>query len=113
MAKFAESLERIWPQCHLEHQRGELSSYSPYVWKEEVFYQERLDTPVTGDRMWKQDSSHCGLQRHDRAVGREGHHLPWNHFLAVFQSVYGGLLDAAAAGNLHTDDGDGLNVVFL
>ena len=45
------------------------------------------------------------------AVRGDGHHLPGDLFPAGQQGPLGGVLDAAAARNLHADDGQALNVV--
>ena len=58
--------------------------------------------------MMKQDSL---LLIQNRAVNADGHYLPGNEFAAVFQGCFGHMLDTAAAGDLHSDDGNALDIV--
>ena len=46
------------------------------------------------------------------SIGRDGYYLPWDEFSAGLQRAFCRIFNAAAAGNLHTDDGQALNIVM-
>lgn len=55
----------------------------------------------------------CPGSFQNTSIGRDGHHLPGDHFPALAQGAHHSLFQSAAAGDLHTRHGDAFDVIFL